>query len=85
MIKILGGNSAAQLATQLAADCILSRHTRVLVFFPVLHLFTEKYLLYIHVAVTARAVGHLVGACPFSRNTFFVHCSYSLKSGNNAI
>jgi hypothetical protein len=67
------GNSALQLATLLATGCILCRHTRVLVFFPVLHLFTEKnrrFSLYFHVAVTVRAVGHLQGACPFSRNTF---------------
>jgi hypothetical protein len=67
------GNPAMQLATLLATGCILSRHTRVLVFFPVLQLFTEKYRhfsLYFHVAVTVRAVGHLQDACPLSRNTF---------------
>lgn len=67
------GNSALQLATLLATGCILSRHTCVLVFFPVLQLFTEKYRrfsLYFHLAVIVRAVCHLQDAYPLSRNTF---------------
>jgi hypothetical protein len=80
--QIPWGNSALQLATLLATGCILYRHTCVLVFFPVLHLFTEKYRrfsLHFHVAVTVRAVGHLQDACPFSRNTF-LHTVFILDS-----